>query len=347
MTSRCSTWQTTQMEYLNISFRLLAISQTILFSMIIACSANPKRVKVIGVGLMLGCMAYLGMPLIEKYTPYYDQFKVLWIFSAVVPSLLLLFVYFIFEESCQIPKWMIALIVVSVGSSLWFQITNVGLPGSPQWLQVLKAFIALTAIVVVWKGRDYDLVEMRAKVRNVFIFVLAIETFIVISVEVATHFNPPIVLDTFIQFCILAFTLTVNYLFARLNPEGKLMRTSQVVPKQPEQVSDPIVVELLDRMKDERLYADHDLRVGSLAQALNIPEYKLRQKINQELGYRNFNQFVNHYRIEEAGEKLRQDNRTPVLTIALDVGFRSISSFNSAFQSHFGLSPTQYRSDTM
>jgi len=100
-------------------------------------------------------------------------------------------------------------------------------------------------------------------------------------------------------------------------------------------------------MRDERLYADHDLRVGTLAQLINIPEYKLRQKINQELGYRNFNQFVNHYRIEEAGVKLREDGRTPVLTIALDVGFRSISSFNSAFQAHFGLSPTKYRAESL
>jgi len=109
---------------------------------------------------------------------------------------------------------------------------------------------------------------------------------------------------------------------------------------------DPLISELLKRMRDERLYADHDLRVGSLASLLNIPEYKLRSKINQQLGYRNFNQFVNHYRIEEAGVKLRKDVRMPVLSIALDVGFRSISSFNSAFQTQFGISPTQYRAES-
>jgi len=100
-------------------------------------------------------------------------------------------------------------------------------------------------------------------------------------------------------------------------------------------------------MRSERLYADHDLRVASLASMLNVPEYKLRKKINQQLGYRNFNQFVNRYRIEEAGVKLREDMRKPVLSIALDVGFRSISSFNTAFQAQFGVSPTKYRSEIL
>ncbi|NIM18801.1 MAG: helix-turn-helix domain-containing protein, partial [Candidatus Latescibacteria bacterium] len=35
--------------------------------------------------------------------------------------------------------------------------------------------------------------------------------------------------------------------------------------------------------------------------------------------------------------------RTPVLTIALDVGFRSLSSFNTAFRAHYGKTPTGYR----
>ena len=114
-----------------------------------------------------------------------------------------------------------------------------------------------------------------------------------------------------------------------------------------EKADDPIIDELLRRMQDERLYADHDLRVASLADIVGIPEYQLRQKINQNLGYRNFNQFVNRYRIEEAGQRLVEDSRSPVLSIALDVGFRSISSFNTAFQTQYGVSPTKYRSDAL
>lgn len=335
------------MEYLNITFRLLAISQVALFVLFIAFSDNPNRVKSVAVCLMIGVMAYVGMPLIAQHTPYAEQLRFLWFFGAIIPSLLLVFVFFTFEETCEVPAWMIVLVTASIGSSLWFHITELGLPGSPLWLQLLKGVITIVAISIVWRGRDNDLVEMRAKLRTVFVLILAIETLVIIFVEVVTHFDPPLLLDTITQFCILIFTLTVNYFFAKLNPEGKLMRPVVAAPIEAEEASDPLIAELLRRMRDERLYADHDLRVGTLAQLINIPEYKLRKKINQELGYRNFNQFVNHYRIEEAGVKLREDTRVPVLTVALDVGFRSISSFNSAFQAHFGLSPTKYRVESL
>jgi AraC-like DNA-binding protein len=100
-------------------------------------------------------------------------------------------------------------------------------------------------------------------------------------------------------------------------------------------------------MQDERLYADHDLRVAKLADMVGLPEHSLRKKINKQLGYRNFNQFVNRYRIEEAGQRLNKEPTIPVLSVALDVGFRSISSFNTAFQSQFGMSPTEYRRQSL
>ncbi len=354
------------MEYVNITFRLLAISQTLLFLLFVAFSDNPLRVKSVGMAFIIGVMAYIAIPLIEDYTPHIERVKVFWLIANIVPSLLLLFVFFIFEESCEIPKWLIALVSLSVLSSVWFQFSignHFNLPiwlqtpktdvtltvvCSPLWLQILKAGITLTAICIIWNGRESDLVELRTKLRTIFVLVVAVQTLMVIFLEMMTHFDPPLILDTVMQFLILIFCVAVNYFFIKLNPQGTLMATvAPVTMANTEKVVDPHIAELLDRMRSERLYADHDLRVNSLAQMINLPEYKLRKKINQELGYRNFNHFVNHYRIEEAGIKLREDTRIPVLTIALDVGFRSISSFNSAFQAHFGLSPTKYRAESL
>jgi len=128
----------------------------------IAFSDNPNRVKLVAIALMVGIMAYVGMPLITNYTPYAEQLRFFWFFGAIVPSLLLLFVFFTFEESCEVPIWMIVLVSASIGSSLWFHVTEAGLPGSPLWLQVLKGVVTIVAITVVWHGRDNDLVEIRA-----------------------------------------------------------------------------------------------------------------------------------------------------------------------------------------
>jgi AraC-like DNA-binding protein len=96
-------------------------------------------------------------------------------------------------------------------------------------------------------------------------------------------------------------------------------------------------------MNEDRAYTDHDLRIAHLAASLGVPEYQLRRTINRNLGYRNFNQFINHYRVEEAARRLIDEPTLPVLTIALDVGFRSISSFNTAFRAKYQKTPTDYR----
>jgi AraC-like DNA-binding protein len=98
-------------------------------------------------------------------------------------------------------------------------------------------------------------------------------------------------------------------------------------------------------MTVERAYRQEGLTIAGLAQQLGLPEYRLRRLINQALGYRNFNSFVNHYRIAEAKAALgdAQQAEVPVLTIALDAGFSSLGPFNRAFKAETGMTPTEFR----
>jgi len=82
-----------------------------------------------------------------------------------------------------------------------------------------------------------------------------------------------------------------------------------------------------------------------LAQRLGIPEYKLRRLINQRLGYRNFNVFLNNHRIEESKAALADPAQAevPIITIAMDAGFQSLGPFNRAFKALTGVTPTEYR----
>jgi AraC-like DNA-binding protein len=109
---------------------------------------------------------------------------------------------------------------------------------------------------------------------------------------------------------------------------------------------DPKALHSLERvMTSECIYRQEGLTIGVLALKLGLPEYKLRQLINQGLGYRNFNTYLNHYRIEEAKAALADaaQAEVPVLTIAMDAGFQSLNQFNRAFKAATGLTPTEYR----
>jgi AraC-like DNA-binding protein len=116
---------------------------------------------------------------------------------------------------------------------------------------------------------------------------------------------------------------------------------------------DNIAPDLLRRldhlMSLERIYRQEGLTIAMLAAKLDVPEHRLRQAINEGLGHRNFNAFLNRYRINEAKAALSDvDQRdVPVLTIAMDAGFQSIGPFNRAFKADTGTTPTEFRRDAL
>ena len=98
-------------------------------------------------------------------------------------------------------------------------------------------------------------------------------------------------------------------------------------------------------MTIERAYRHEGLTIGLLAVRVGMPEHRLRVLINDGLGHRNFNAFLNRYRIDEAKAALADPGQigVSVLTIALDAGFQSLAPFNRAFKADTGLTPTEFR----
>jgi AraC-like DNA-binding protein len=116
---------------------------------------------------------------------------------------------------------------------------------------------------------------------------------------------------------------------------------------------DPAEQRLADALRramvDERAYRTEELTVATLAARLAVPEYRLRRLINQRLGHRNFNAFVNGFRLDEARDALADPHKRdlPILTIALSSGFQSIGPFNRAFKAATGLTPGEFRREKL
>lgn len=98
-------------------------------------------------------------------------------------------------------------------------------------------------------------------------------------------------------------------------------------------------------MADEALYAQPNLRVADLARRLGEPEYKVTQCVTGPLGFPNFSQMTNHFRIEEAKRRLTDPacDHLPILTLSYDCGFGSIGPFNRAFKAQTGMTPQAFR----
>ncbi|ABI65579.1 transcriptional regulator, AraC family [Maricaulis maris MCS10] len=99
------------------------------------------------------------------------------------------------------------------------------------------------------------------------------------------------------------------------------------------------------RVEADALYLDPDLKVASLARHLREPDYRISRAITAGLGERNFNRFINRYRINHAKDLLRANPQGTgsILDVALDSGFASIGPFNRAFKESVGMTPREYR----
>jgi len=107
---------------------------------------------------------------------------------------------------------------------------------------------------------------------------------------------------------------------------------------------DTLYDEVVTLMTDQKAFKKADLTLKSLSDELKVSTQVLSMVINQK-SETNFNGFINAYRIEESINLFQDpqfDNRT-IASIAFDVGFNSISSFNTAFKKHTEKTPLTYR----
>ncbi|HZY36433.1 MAG TPA: ABC transporter permease [Mucilaginibacter sp.] len=97
--------------------------------------------------------------------------------------------------------------------------------------------------------------------------------------------------------------------------------------------------------EDGLFYQDTELSLSSLAEELDIHPHELSRIINIALK-KNFNDFINEYRIREVTRKMQDPafDRLTLLGIAFDSGFNSKSTFHRTFKQMTGQSPAEYKS---
>lgn len=280
-----------------------------------------------------------------------------WTFSVVGAGLFWMFAVELFEDRARFDLRRLApvaaLLALSIGTTLTTGDVAKGL-----WLAhnligtVLMAHV-LFLIAAGWKN---DLVEPRRRLRGPVLaagaaYALAIT--IVESGEVlwrsAEAFSPiaAVLLFAMSMAGVLAFLRADPALFGPSH-EGPVDET----PPKPTDLADEdarAAAELDRLMREERLSREPGLTVGALAARLRMPEYRLRRLINQRLGHRNFNAFLNQWRLAEAKEALADpaQREVPISTIALDAGFQSLGPFNRAFLAETGLTPTAFRASAL
>lgn len=101
---------------------------------------------------------------------------------------------------------------------------------------------------------------------------------------------------------------------------------------------------LLEYMEREQPYLSAELKLDTLAGALQMSRHHLSQIINERLGT-SFSDFINQYRVQQAQRLLSDEayQDVKILAIAFDAGFSTKASFYNAFKKATGTSPATYR----
>ncbi len=98
-------------------------------------------------------------------------------------------------------------------------------------------------------------------------------------------------------------------------------------------------------MRKDVLYLDPSLSLQKLSREVGAVPNQVSQTLNQEIGSTFFD-YVAHWRIE-ASKPLIAAGNSSVLTVALDVGFNSRSTFYKAFKRETGMTPKDYRASQL
>ena len=97
-------------------------------------------------------------------------------------------------------------------------------------------------------------------------------------------------------------------------------------------------------MLESKIFQNEDLNLSLLSEAMMLSSHQLSELINTNHGM-SFSQFIRRHRIDEAKRILASDTTSSILSISMELGFKSQSNFYSAFKEIAGVSPGQFRKD--
>ncbi|AYZ34807.1 helix-turn-helix domain-containing protein [Chryseobacterium indologenes] len=145
----------------------------------------------------------------------------------------------------------------------------------------------------------------------------------------------------------LVFLLTENEINTASEVEGKdFLPIEKKYQKSglTEKSIEDIHVRLQKVLDEEKPFINPNLTLNELATLLEVHPNSLSQVINS-VENKNFYELINQKRIEEFLQRISQpeSKQYTLLSIALDCGFNSKTSFNRNFKKYTGVTPSEYQ----
>ena len=342
-------------DIFDLFLRFLAIGQLSLLCHFIL-SKNISLISVLAVSVITCLCAYLLLTAPVPNHHYGILRGILLFFTEISPYLLWLFVCLLFKDNFQPNKWSPWIKATIVLTLIWFLYFFGYMKGRGIFHQVnhlIELFFVLHIIYITVKEFPDDLVEARRNARLVTVIYTCIYLILITILELGDATLRDSAVFSIINAGLILVSTSVfswHYFKNRFTDNAK---TALVEEDKNQQVTLPNIPSVfknthkqLCQLMLDGYYKETQLSIKQLANKLCIPEHQLRELINKHLGFRNFSDFLSSYRIPAACKQFEDITliRKPILTIALELGYGSIATFNRTFKAQKGMTPKEYRS---
>lgn len=330
-----------------IALRLVTIGADLLLLVIVLTGNMRQPIRIALAGMLAGGVCYLLNSAPQFGIP--RQIR-LWIdiFAVFTPFWTWLFARLLFERE---PRPRLVGVLASALLASWFlaffqpQLDPLGFVA----IHMISLGLVADLLFTAWAGRDDDLIERRRLIRLWLPLLVGLQAAGILVYELIFGTATPLPFVTLANSAsILVLTIFAGNALLQTDPE--LLVQTVRAPRNTDSAgglspSETVLKEKLEAAMAEGVWRTEGLGIASLANLLETPEHRLRALINRRLGYRNFSAFLNARRIEEAKVRLvdRENVDTQILTIALDLGYGSLPTFNRAFRDLTGQTPTDFR----
>lgn len=296
--------------------------------------------------------AYIGLTIPEFRFPYPVH-----IFARIldIPNLVFvwLFALSLFEEKFTL-RWFHTLTVITYSLPIviirLYQFEIVAWDPEPYLFTAEILSIALIGHLIfsTLRGRTDDLLEKRRRARMYFVLVISFVA------TIATFIGTDMFLPYKVEYATLWIAsvwpgiIWTCYWILRADRDAFAFRDRSSDQPKVDPKEQALLAMLETVMRGEEAFKASDLTITTLAKKMTITQHRLRALINQTLGYQNFNSFINNYRIAAIKNDLLDPEKAhlPILTIAMDSGFNSLSPFNRAFRESEDMTPSEFRRNT-
>ncbi len=207
--------------------------------------------------------------------------------------------------------------------------------------------LVLHLLYVTLTERNDDLIEKRRKSRVYLVYITVIMTIIITSFSffLFKHYQYSYLQQTVNIVAIWPIIILTAYWLLSMNARSFAFDSVKNKGKQLNSRDAELKEKLDYEITENKAFLENNLSIETLAKRLAVSSYRLREFINQTLGFDNFSTYINCYRINAVKQEFlnAEKSHVPILTIALNNGFNSLSTFNRAFKSIEGVTPSEFR----